>query len=130
MSETVSETSGTYTAPDTTTIAARLVALCKAGENLRAIGELYADDIVSWEKDEPMREVRGKPGVIGKLHWWEGAHEVHAASVEGPYVNGDQFAVRFRYDVTFKDTGRRFEMDEIAVYRVGGGRIVEERFHY
>ena len=50
--------------------------------------------------------------------------------VEGPYVNGDDFTVRFVMDVTDKDSGQRMTMDEVALYRLKGGKIAEERFFY
>ena len=33
-------------------------------------------------------------------------------------------------DVTVKETGARMTMDEIGVYTVKNGKIVEERFFY
>jgi ketosteroid isomerase-like protein len=33
-------------------------------------------------------------------------------------------------DVTFKPTGERSKMDEVAIYTVADGRIIEERFYY
>jgi ketosteroid isomerase-like protein len=44
-------------------------------------------------------------------------------------VNGDQFALRFSMDVTPKG-GARLQMDEIGLYTVRDGKIVEERFFY
>lgn len=55
---------------------------------------------------------------------------MHDFSSEGPYLNGDQFAVRFQVDVTVKETGERRVMDEVGLYTVENGRIVEERFFY
>jgi ketosteroid isomerase-like protein len=48
----------------------------------------------------------------------------------GPFINGDEFAVRFVMDLTFKETGDRRQMDEIAFYRLKDGKIAEERFFY
>jgi ketosteroid isomerase-like protein len=45
-------------------------------------------------------------------------------------VNGDQFTVRFKMDVTVKETGQRNQMDEIALYTIKDGKIAEERFFY
>ena len=45
-------------------------------------------------------------------------------------LNGDQFAVRFHFDVTVKETGERRVMDEVGLYTVRNGKIVEERFFY
>ena len=111
-------------------IANRLVSLCREGNNQIAVDELYANDIVSMEVDEPMKEVRGIEGVRGKNTWWLENHEVHGHTVEGPFVNGDEFAVRFHYDITPKATGKRTNMDEVALYHVEGGKIVREKFLY
>lgn len=58
-----------------------------------------------------------------KGDWWRENHEVHGVSVNGPYVNGDQFVVRFTIDATPKATGQRMTMDEMSIYAV-------ERFFY
>lgn len=130
MPETRTQPGATYTPPTTRDVATRLVALCREGDNELAIRTLYADDVLSLEAEGPMRETRGLEGVLGKLAWWSDAHEVHDAFAEGPFVHGDAFTVRFKYDVTNRESGQRFVMDEIGHYRVAGGRVVEERFYY
>jgi hypothetical protein len=50
--------------------------------------------------------------------------------VDGTYVNGDQFVVRFKMDITRKASGQRMTIDEMADYTVKGGKIAEERFFY
>ena len=50
--------------------------------------------------------------------------------MEGPWVNGDRFVVRFKMDVTFKQSGQRFVMDETALYTIKDGKIAEEAFFY
>jgi len=47
--------------------------------------------------------------------------------VEGPYVHGDQFVVRFKMDVTPKGQ-KRMSFDEVGLYTVKNGKIVEESF--
>ena len=95
-------------------------------------GEKYnADNIVSYEAmDGPMAVCKGKEAVKQKGDWWRANHEVHGGSVEGPFVNGDQFVVRFKFDLTPKATGQRVVMDEVGVYTVKDGKITEERFYY
>ena len=111
-------------------IAEDLVALCRAGQFDESGEKYWADDVVSVEAMEgDMAEVRGKDGVRGKGEWWSANHEVHAVEVEGPYLNGDQFAVRFKMDITPKG-GQRVVMDEVGVYTVRDGKIAEERFYY
>jgi hypothetical protein len=65
-----------------------------------------------------------------KGDWWRENHEVHGVSVNGPYVNGDQFVVRFTIDVTPKATGQRMTIDEMGIHAVENGKIVSERFFY
>jgi ketosteroid isomerase-like protein len=112
-------------------IAADVVALSKAGD-LDGIGARYwSDDVVSIENmDGPMARLEGREAVHGKGVWWNGAHEVHSLETHGPWVNGDQFAVRWVMDVTQKASGNRMAMDEVALYTVKDGRIIEERFLY
>jgi len=91
----------------------------------------WSDDVVSIEAmDGPMREVRGKEAVHGKSEWWTANNEVHSFEVSAPYVNGDQFALRFAMDITDKSSGKRTQSDEVALYTVRDGKITEERFFY
>lgn len=116
---------------DIRAIADDVVALANAGE-LDAIGEKYWDeDVVSIEAGEgPMAVTDGIEAVRGKSEWWVGAHEVHSVEAHGPWVNGEQFTVRFVMDVTIKESGMRSTMDEIALYTLDSGKIIEERFFY
>ena len=105
--------------------------LLKKGDDEGAAERYNADDIVSYEAMEgPMAVCRGREAVKQKGDWWRENHEMHGVSVEGPFVNGDQFAVRFKLDVTPKATGERITMDEVGLYTVKGGKITEERFFY
>ena len=110
-----------------------LVALCATGK-FREAGEKYwSDDVVSIEAGAPPGgdpAVRGKTAVRGKADWWEGAHDIHSFEAFGPYVNTDQFTVRFTMDLTVKQTGARMQIDEIGLYTVKDGKVVEERFFY
>ncbi len=112
-------------------IAHDLVALCKSGQ-FEAAGEKYwADDVLSVEAmTGEGAEVRGKEAARGKGEWWYSAHEIHKVDVEGPYINGDQFLVRFTMDITEKASGKRMNMDELGLYTIKNGKIAEERFFY
>ena len=114
-------------------VATTLVRLCSAGKFDEAINTLYAKDIVSMEAGAPpgqSREAKGFDAVAAKGQWWAANHEVHACKVEGPLVAGSHFAVTFKLDVTFKPGNKRFEMEEVAVYKVAEGKIVYEEFFY
>jgi hypothetical protein len=126
--------STTTAAPTTTAmIGQELVGLCREGRNGDAIERLYSPKIVSIESmgNETMpAEVRGIDAVQKKHEWWTANMEVHAATVKGPYLGDDEFAVYFEYDTTFKPTGQRSAMREMALYTVQNGQIVREEFFY
>lgn len=111
-------------------VAKDFTAALNAGDFAKA-ESFWSDDVVSIEaQDGPMREVRGREAVHGKGEWWTANHEVHGFETHGPYLNGDQFALRFAMDVTPNATGQRVRMEEVALYTVREGKITEERFFY
>jgi hypothetical protein len=118
----------------TAAVAEELVSFCKAGRNLDAINSLYSPEIVSIESmgNETMpREMKGIDAIRGKNQWWVENNEVHASVVDGPFVGEDnKFAVYYNYDVTFKPSGKRTPMEEMALYEVKDGKIVREQFFY
>lgn len=121
---------------DTMTVGKRLVELCREGKHLEAIETLYSPHIVSIEvaggPEMPAR-MEGIEAIKGKGAWWEANHEVHGAKVDGPFPHGDRFIVRFTYDVTAKSgpmAGKRFTMDEAALYTVKDGKVAHEEFFY
>ena len=117
-------------AETTAEIGKNLVALCKEGREKEATALYYSEDIVSYEGMNPADPIRGMDALKVKYQWWYDNMTVNKAEVYGPYVNGDQFAVRFVYDITEKATGKPSLIDEIGVYLVRDGKIVEERFFY
>jgi ketosteroid isomerase-like protein len=117
----------------TAAVAHELVALCRAGRNDEAINKFYSDRIVSIEPvatEQLPAELRGIDAVRGKNDWWTANNELHAAEVNGPFIGEDQFAVQYTWDVTFKPTGRRVKITEMALYTVKDGKIVQEQFFY
>jgi len=121
---------------DTLTVGKRLVELCKQGKNDEAMDTLYSPNIVSVEAGgggNMPAKMEGIAAVKGKSEWWVANHEVHKAEAEGPYPNGDRFVVHFKYEVTAKAgpmAGKRFVMDEAALYTVKDGKITHEEFFY
>jgi SnoaL-like domain len=112
-------------------IAKEFTALLKAGKQDDAARKFNSPDIVSLEAmDGPMARVQGTAAVKAKSDWWYGAHEVHSFSLEGPYVNGDQFAIQFHIDVTNRASGERIQMTELGLYTVKDSKVVEEKFLY
>jgi hypothetical protein len=117
---------------NTLEIANKLVDLCRQGRN-REAKALYADDAVSVEAFAPPggeQEVKGLAAIQAKGEWWRANHEVHSALVAGPWPNGDQFIIGFQMDVTNKPSGRRMQLEEMALYTTLNGKIVREVFFY
>jgi len=121
---------------DTLAVGKKLVAMCKEGKHMEAIEAFYSPDIVSVEAGAPpggSARSEGIAAIKGKGVWWAENHEVHGGEVEGPFPHGDRFIVRFTYDVTAKAgpmAGKRFTMDEAALYTVKDGKITHEEFFY
>ena len=126
--------STTTSAPATAaTVGQELVGLCRQGHNGDAIERLYAKNIVSVEptgSDAMPAEVKGIDAVHKKHAWWTENMEVHSAEVRGPFVGDNEFAVYYNYETTFKPTGQRSAMKEMALYTVQNGEIVREEFFY
>ncbi len=117
----------------TAEIATAFATLCKEGKHQEAGAQFWSDDIVSIEAGAPEGSdpaARGRAAVDAKGAWWYENHEIHSVETFGPYVNGEQFALRFTMDVTMKATGNRMQMDEIGLYTVAGDKVIEERFFY
>jgi ketosteroid isomerase-like protein len=113
-------------------IANKLVDLCRQGKNHEAKA-LYAADAVSVEAFAMPgmdRESKGLAAIQAKGEWWRSNHEIHSASVTGPWPHGDRFIVGFQIDVTNKPSGQRMQMDEVGLYTVANGKIVREEFFY
>ena len=112
----------------------KLVELCRQGKNDVAADTLYANDIESVEAGGPPGQdpvAKGKEAVLAKSKWWNDNHIIHSATTQGPYPNGDRFAVHFTYDITAKHLdNKRIVMDEVALYTVKDGKIVREEFFY
>ncbi|MEP6792255.1 MAG: SnoaL-like domain-containing protein, partial [Ramlibacter sp.] len=81
-------------------IAQAFTQLCKEGKFDEAGKRFWSDSIVSLEPmpDNQMARIEGRAAVEKKGEWWYANNEVHGVKVEGPYVHGDQFMVRFTMD--------------------------------
>ena len=114
-------------------VADTLVKMCSEGKFKEAIEALYSPDIVSVEAGAPpggSREAKGLDAVLAKADYWGANHEVHSNVVEGPLVAGSHFSVAFKMEVTFKPKAQKFNMEEIALYKVVDGKVVYEEFFY
>jgi len=46
------------------------------------------------------------------------------------FPTATRFILRFKYDVTPKQTGKRMTLDETGLYTVRDGKIIKEEFFY
>jgi ketosteroid isomerase-like protein len=112
-------------------VANKLVDLCRAGKNMDAVHELYAENIVSVEPAGSRHErVEGKANVIQKENeFFSMVEEVHLSEVSDPVVADGFFSVRMIMEVSLKGMGR-MKMDEVCVYGVTDGKISFEQFFF
>ena len=116
-------------------IGTRLVQLCNDGKSEEAVEQLYAPDIVSIEGQgsvEMPARMEGIEAIRKKGEWWFANHEVHSMRAVGPFVGhrDDQFVVQFEIDVTPKASGERTQMNEVGIYTLRDGKVVQEEFLY
>lgn len=115
---------------NTQEIAKPFTDLCRSGKFEEAGKKFWSDDVVSLEPmTGDMARLQGRKAVEGKGKWWSDNHDVHSVKVEGPFVNGDEFTLRYEMDVTPKGKSRTV-MTELALYKVKDGKIVEEKFYF
>jgi len=72
----------------------------------------------------------GRPAVEGKNAWWAQTNQMISGLAEGPYVGATGFSVKFHLEVEDKATGQRTVMDEVGVYTIKDGKIIQEEFMY
>jgi SnoaL-like protein len=114
-------------------IAQRYVTLCQQGKFDACLEELYAKNAVSVEAAMPPgmdRTAKGLDAIRAKGKDWQQSHVVHSAEVTGPFPNENRFAVRFKFDVTDKPSGKRTTMDEVGLFTIENGKITKEEFFY
>ncbi|MCG3121664.1 MAG: hypothetical protein GIKADHBN_00032 [Phycisphaerales bacterium] len=117
-------------------VATRLVELCRAGKNLDAITELYADNarhVEVMEMPGCERISQGKTSLLEKARRFADTTVVHGATCGDPVVNGDQFICAMTMDCTCSEgpmAGQRMNMSETALYTVKDGKITEGKFFY
>ena len=97
----------------------------------KLVGYCYDKNIVSIEpKGAPMERVEGFDAVLQKAEFFNTmVAEFHGNEVSDPIVADNYFSCRMKMDATFKEGGRQ-SMEEICLYQVANGKIVQEEFFY
>ncbi|AXT19740.1 nuclear transport factor 2 family protein [Flavobacteriaceae bacterium AU392] len=117
---------------NTQDVANRLVEMCRQGQNLEAITELYDENVISKEMPGyPDEIISGRENVYKKSEdWLNNVEEFHGGDISDPIIAGNHFTTKMSFDVTFKDRGRQ-QMEEVCVFEINeNNKIVSEQFFY
>lgn len=100
------------------------------GNMLEAFENYYHDDVVMVEVTGDKREGKDANREFEK-NWLAGIKEMHGGGVNAITSNEDAGVtmVEAWTDMTFKD-GNRVKMEEVAVQKWDGDKIIHERFYY
>ncbi len=107
-------------------LARKLVRFANQPEKLD-LEEIYAQDCVSREPQRPA--VSGIEGVRAKGEQWESMVESQTWRARNTFVKGNRICIEWHAEVRLRD-GREFELEEVAVHEVKGGKITAERYYY
>ena len=110
-------------------IANQLVTYCRKGEGLKAVEELYHDQVTSVEmKGWPMEIVNGIDNIKMKHERFAASvEEIHSNEVSDPLVADNFFSCTMSFDATFKGRGRS-KVSELCVYEVKDGKVTRNSF--
>ena len=112
-------------------IANQLVALLKQGNFEGAQRELFHSDVVSTEPQKVnLPQTKGLDKILEEgAQFRESVEAWNGISVSEPNISMNHFSIALKVDLTFKGQ-EPSSMDEIIVYEVVDGKIVNEVFYY
>lgn len=111
-------------------VGTELVRMFNAGQFAEIEEKFWAPKVRSIEGHGVALAWDGRKAVRAKNNEWMSTHRIHGASAEGPFVGATGFAVKFRMDVEDTANGQRMNMNEVGVYTIKNGKIVQEEFMY
>jgi SnoaL-like domain len=106
----------------------RFIARVEQNAHVEAIEEFYAENATMQENQAAPRVGRDVL-VANERRALARAESVRSTCVRPVLVNGDQIAIRWIFEFTWKD-GSTARIEEIAWQRWEGERIVQEQFFY
>lgn len=117
---------------DINQLSEKLVDYCRKGDWAGAQNELYADNCVSIEpKGAPVERVEGLDAIIAKGQQFnEMVQEFHSIEVSDPIIAENHFSCSMKLTTTWKGAPGPSTMEEICVYTVNDGKVVQEEFFY
>ncbi|HEY1623506.1 MAG TPA: NmrA family NAD(P)-binding protein [Streptosporangiaceae bacterium] len=114
-------------------VAGRYVALLRKGD-LAAALSLLAPDVVRVAPLEAAgggaAGLRGVDAIMSNASTQTSGYEIREVTVDGPYLVGDQFAVRFGFDEVRVADGHSQTTRKLSLYTVRDGAIAREEVYY
>lgn len=106
----------------------QLIALVEQGKYVEAIQQFYTEDASMQENNQPPRRglaalVKHEQGMMATFK------SMRTLPVDAFLVDGDRVVIRWVFEFTRPD-GKMLRMDELALQRWRGDKVVEERFFY
>jgi steroid delta-isomerase-like uncharacterized protein len=102
-----------------------------SGGDFDAIAELFGPNLVVHHPDVPY-ETRGQDGIRERLRGPRTAFPDLDCQIHDLFAEGDRVAIRYTVRGTntgeimgAEPTGKQFELEAQAIYRLEGGRVVE-----
>lgn len=99
-----------------------------AGKILETFDTYYGDNVVMSENKTEERVGKAKNREY-ELQFLNNIQEFHGAKVGRILVDGDDAAVEWTFDVTFKG-GNRVVMEQVALQSWKDGKIIREDFYH
>ena len=109
-------------------IAEQLIEYCKAAKFDEAYNTLFAQHAQSIEPDGTIAD--GLAAILKKSETFGTTVQFVACEVGPAQIVGNYFSMTQTFHSVIRQTGEKKQMQEIAVYKVEQGKIVEERFFY
>ena len=109
-------------------IAEQLTIYCRAGKFNEAYNTLFAQHAKSIEPDGTIAE--GLTAILEKSDSFVETVQFVACEVGEAQIAGNYFSMAQTFHSIIRQTGEKKQMQEIAIYKIENGQIVEERFFY
>jgi hypothetical protein len=91
---------------------------------------LLSPDVVRVAPLEGAGELTGPRAIMENAQLLTADYDIHRVDIDGPFLAGDRFAVKFTFDETHQSTGQRKSAAKMSLYTVSGGQIVREEVYY
>ena len=113
-------------------IANRLVELCREAKYEQAQTELYSDNIVSIEAEGSPNRITEGIEAVGKkgMEFDAMVEDVKDNEVSDPVIGGNFFSISMNSKMKLKGNPVYFDMNEICLFEVNDGKIIQEKFFY